>query len=210
VLHADGSPAGFAKARGLVHRDGDWHAALHIWVGGVAEDGTLFVVFQRRSLTKDTWPGALDVAVGGHVRAGETVTETLREAEEELGLSVHAQDLIPLGRRFVAGGRDGVIDREVQQVFAVRCDQPLERYRVHPDEVDALVALAVDDALALFRGERPTVSAVECARGGHPRLITLALEAFVVVADAYVEQSLRSLRQVLVGDTPRQFELRAT
>ena len=33
------SRPGCASARGDVHRDGDWHAALHIWVGGVDEDG---------------------------------------------------------------------------------------------------------------------------------------------------------------------------
>lgn len=25
-------PAGFRKARGLVHADGDWHRSVHIWL----------------------------------------------------------------------------------------------------------------------------------------------------------------------------------
>ena len=59
-----GRPLGRSKARGEVHRDGDWHRSLHLWVWGI-ESGEAFVIFQRRSMTKDTWPGALDVAVGG-------------------------------------------------------------------------------------------------------------------------------------------------
>ena len=81
----NGIPLGIAKSRGAVHRDGDWHRSLHLWVWGIGEDSAPFVIFQRRSMTKDTWPGALDVAVGGHFRSGESLAETLREAEEEIG-----------------------------------------------------------------------------------------------------------------------------
>lgn len=52
VVNADGSPAGFSKARSLVHRDGDWHRSTHIWV--LAGDGRLLV--QKRSSLKDTFP----------------------------------------------------------------------------------------------------------------------------------------------------------
>ena len=45
--------------------------------------------------SKDTWPGALDVAVGGHLRAGETLAEAVREAEEEIGLARHARRTRP-------------------------------------------------------------------------------------------------------------------
>ena len=87
VLDAEGNLTGISKPRGEVHRDGDWHRGLHIWVYGFDPDGTPFMLFQRRSKTKDTWPGKLDVAVGGHYRAGESLAETLRETEEEIGLT---------------------------------------------------------------------------------------------------------------------------
>ena len=92
VLDENGCPTGARKARGAVHRDGDWHGALHIWVGGIATGGRPFALFQRRSRSKDTWPGALDVAVGGHLRAGETLADAIREAEEEIGLVVAMED----------------------------------------------------------------------------------------------------------------------
>lgn len=32
VLSGPPKPAGFTKARGLVHTDGDWHRSVHIWL----------------------------------------------------------------------------------------------------------------------------------------------------------------------------------
>ena len=143
ILDADGAPTGEQKPRWQVHRDGDWHAALHIWVYGVGEDGTPFVLFQRRSLSKDTWPGYLDVAVGGHLRAGESLEETAREAEEELGLTVTLGDLTPIGRHFSASERECIIDRELHHVYALRRDDPLGAYVMHPDEISAIVAIPI-------------------------------------------------------------------
>ena len=86
VVTADGQPTGRVKTRAEVHRDGDWHRAVHVWVTGIDEHGP-FLLFQRRSLLKDTQPGKLDATVGGHYRAGETLAETLREVEEEIGIA---------------------------------------------------------------------------------------------------------------------------
>ena len=90
--------------------------------------------------SKDTWPGALDVAVGGHLRAGETLAEAVREAEEEIGLAVALDDLVRLGRRFARS--DSGRDNEVQEVFAVRSDRRLGEYRLHEDEVESVVSRA--------------------------------------------------------------------
>jgi isopentenyldiphosphate isomerase len=207
VLDERGNPTGVAKPRRLVHRDGDWHRGLHIWVGGV-RDGMSFVLFQRRSLTKDTWPGALDVAIGGHVRAGETLEETVREAEEEIGLVLTVADLVAIGRRWVRGGQPPVRDNELNEVFAVRCDQPLDAYQQHPEEVDAVVAVAVEDALRLFRRETPRVKALEHAREEtRSRLVTVARDEVASRLDDYPLLAIASLAQVLRGETPEPWEI---
>jgi isopentenyldiphosphate isomerase len=207
VLDAEGRPLGIRKTRGDVHRDGDWHAAMHVWVGGVGEDGP-FVVFQRRSQTKDTWPGALDVAVGGHVRAGESFAETVREAEEEIGLAVTLADLVRIGRRFTGAPGDG--DREVQEVFATRSDLTLEAYVLHADEVDAVVSVLLGDALALFRGEIEEIEALELLRGdGAPRRCSMRVTDFAGRDRArYATLSLERLAAVLEGRVPAAFALR--
>lgn len=191
-----------------MHRDGDWHAALHIWVGGIDERGRAFVLLQRRSQTKDTWPGALDVAVGGHVRAGESLAETVREAEEEIGLHTAVESLIRLGRRFAHA--TNVPDNEVQDAFALRSDRPLDWYRLHPEEVDAVVQVPLDDALALFEGRRAAVEGRELAReGGAVHAVTIAVRDFAAGdRDGYPALALRGLAEVLAGRSPTPFELR--
>ena len=204
-----GRPLGRSKPRGEVHRDGDWHRSLHLWVWGV-EDGEPFIIFQRRSMTKDTWPGALDVAVGGHFRSGETLAATLREAEEEIGLSVTVDDVIQVGRRFHAWRDETFHDREINEIYAVRSDRSLPDYRQHPEEIDALVRIDIEVALKLFRGETSVVDALSSARSDRsPRLISLQLKDFADVSDGYAIRMLASLQQLAAGAQPAPFIIRA-
>src|SRR5215207_7987071 len=60
IITANGKPTGRVKSRADVHRDGDWHRAIHVWVAGVDDRGAPFLTLQRRSPDKDTWPGRFD------------------------------------------------------------------------------------------------------------------------------------------------------
>lgn len=206
LLDAYGHPLGVRKRRGDVHRDGDWHAAMHLWVGGVGAGGP-FVLFQRRSLTKDTCPGFLDVAVGGHLRAGESFAETAREAEEEIGLAVGLESLVRIGRRFM--GQPGDRDRELQEVFAVRSDLPLAAYVLHPEEVDGIAAAGLEAALALFRRETDEIAATEVARDGRTRRASMRVADFAGHdREAYAILALEGLAAVVAGHDPVPFEIR--
>jgi len=191
-----------------VHRDGDWHGALHIWVGGIDRDGRPFALFQRRSRSKDTWPGALDVAVGGHLRAGETLAQAIREADEEIGLDVTLGDLSRLGRRFARGVARA--DNEVQEVFAVRSDLALGAYRLHPDEVEAIVSVPLADALALFEGRAVEIVGHELGRGSStPAAVRITIAEFAAgEVGGYAVHALGGLLEVVTGGAPAPFELR--
>ena len=160
VCDALGRPLGVRKRRADVHRDGDWHRALHCWVVGRRADGTPYVLFQRRAESKDTHPGKLDATVGGHLSAGESVEAALREAEEEIGLALTMEDLLPLGVRLAVNDAEaGVRDYEVQYVFLHPSDLPLAAYRTNPAEVVALVEVPVPAGLDLFTGRRDAIAA---------------------------------------------------
>jgi len=66
-----------------VHRSGAWHRGIHILVfdpGGQ-------MLLQRRSAKKATSPGALDLSVSEHAKAGESFEEAaFRGLREELGI----------------------------------------------------------------------------------------------------------------------------
>lgn len=196
IYDADGQPTGRVKPRGQVHRDGDWHRSIHIWIWRI-DAGLPSVIFQRRSLTKDTWPGAIDVAVGGHIRAGETLAETVREAEEEIGLKLTLPELTPLGRRFQLYADDAFIDAEINDVFAYRCDQPLACYQLKPDEVASLVSIPLEAGLRLFDNPATErITATEQAPDRPPAQIELRFEDFTYTGDDYPQLALQAIHRL--------------
>lgn len=201
VVRADGTPTGIRKPRAAVHRDGDWHRALHVWVAGTGAAGEPFLLFQRRSGAKDTWPGRLDATVGGHYRAGETLQDTLRETEEEIGIAVSLGALRPLGVRVCANEAEpGILDRELQDVFLLRRDRPLTDYRPHPAELAALVRLRVADVLALFAGDVSTVDAESLPSTADAVVsMPIGLDDFIPNIDRYVYRVAIAVDLVLRG-----------
>ncbi len=167
VITADGKPTGRVKSRAEVHRDGDWHRAIHVWVAGVDDRGAPFLTFQRRSPHKDTWPARYDATVGGHYRAGETLAETLREVEEEIGIIPDLRELRPLGVRVCANeAQPGIVDREIQDVFLLRDDRPLETLPAKPRRTGRTGPFPAGDPGAIPRGrEFRNRRRVHCASG---------------------------------------------
>ena len=84
MYHDRPSSAGFTKARKQVHRDGDWHRSVHVWVVDLVRRE---VVLQQRSPHKDTFPNRWDISAAGHIENGADSKETaIRELAEELGV----------------------------------------------------------------------------------------------------------------------------
>ena len=67
------------------------HRVVHVLVFN--SKGSLLL--QKRSMDKDVAPGKWDTSVGGHINAGETITEALsREMKEELGITACASEFL--------------------------------------------------------------------------------------------------------------------
>ncbi len=111
-----------AHARGLIHQ------VVHLWVVTRCQ-GEPALIFQQRSASKQDFPGFYDIAVGGHIDAGETPDKAvLREAQEEVGLILKAEEIQYRGAfrdDICIGGMD---DREMAHVYLY----------VHPNPVFAL------------------------------------------------------------------------
>lgn len=177
IVTADGRATGRTKARRDVHRDGDWHRSIHVWVYGIAS-AQPFLLMNQRGLGKDTWPGVLDATVGGHLSAGETVEDAYREIEEEIGITADPTKLQWVGTRLCsAESVPGIIDRELQETFLYRDDRPLAEFRPNPAELEGLVQLSLADALTLFAGEVAAVPGTILHAG------TRTIEEFAVTGD---------------------------
>ncbi|WP_437970662.1 NUDIX domain-containing protein [Sorangium sp. So ce260] len=212
IFDRSGKPLGQRKARKLVHRDGDWHRSVHVWVilergsDGRRTDAEPWVLFQQRSPDKDTWPGAFEVAVSGHYRAGEDLAEALREAEEEIGLPLAPGDVIRLGtRRSRDDHAPGIVDCELQDVLLATTRRALAAFRPDPDEVTALLSLPLNAALRLARGEVVSVSGLMRQAPDAAGAVTIAprdvrLDEFVDSRDGYYERALESIRRRVAGE----------
>jgi isopentenyldiphosphate isomerase len=202
IITADGKPTGRVKSRAEVHRDGDWHRAIHVWVAGVDDRGVPFLTLQRRSPHKDTWPGRFDATVGGHYRAGETLAETLREVEEEIGIIADLKDLQPLGVRVCANeAQPGIVDREIQDVFLLRDDRPLENFRPNPAELAALIRFPLETLVPFLASETSEIGGESLMPAvTRAELITARIEDFIPTIDRYFLRVAIAARQVLRGE----------
>ena len=159
VLDEVGLPTGQTKTRTAVHADGDWHRTFQLWI--VREERLVLV--QRRARGKSIEPGRLDVTVGGHYRQGETLRDVVREAEEEIGLTVRPGQLAYLGQVKASRSYPDGTDREFQEVYAVRDERPLDTYVLRCDEVDTLYEVPIEKLIALVRsGSYVAVAGFDC------------------------------------------------
>lgn len=182
------------KERGLVHLEGDWHRSFHCWLVSPARRS---VLIQRRSAVKATYPGALDTSVAGHYRTGEGVAEGCREAEEELGLRVDPERLVPLGRSVDAARHGCLIDREVADVFLYATDVAPPALRLDGAEVAEVLEAPLTPLLQMFCGETADAPAVAYGHRGPPSVVRISTAEFTVHLDRYYPRMvLQALRLV--------------
>lgn len=185
------------KTRAAVHRDGDWHQVFHCWVIGREANGDPYLILQKRKEYLD-YPNKIDISAAGHLRAGESVRDGLRELEEELGLRAAFEDLIPLGRRVGINRIGAFVDRQICHVFLYECDQPLEEFQYQRAEIAGLLKLRIDDAMRLLSGEVPSVKAASV--GLSSDCISVRRDDFIPSVDNYVMKILVLARRYFAGE----------
>ena len=130
VFDAKGRATGRARSRREIHERGLWHLAFFCWI----VTGAGNVVLQKRAGWKDVWPNRFDASAAGHVRFGENLAQAARELDEELGLTIDVATLEPVMRhRQEHRHANGLVDREIHDVYLLRCDRRLEEYRPGPE-----------------------------------------------------------------------------
>ena len=198
ILDETGRPTGEVLAKGEAHRRGLWHRCFHCWVCGSDPAGP-YLLLQRRAATKDTWPGYLDITAAGHLSAGEKTLDGLREVEEELGLKVAPERLVPLGTIKIEQPLPTGCDREFHEVFLLQDDTPPENLRLQKEEVESIYRLDLDDVTTFYKtGETPARE----YKQSRPTKTTIHLEELVPKNEDHLSQIAEAARQLLSGKTP--------
>lgn len=97
------------ELRQIVHRIGLWHRGVHVFL--FTPDRKLLI--QKRSQSRDTFPGTLDCSVSEHLKPGESyLAAAERGLREELGI-----EGIPITRLVQFKMNYGPNDNEFSEVY---------------------------------------------------------------------------------------------
>ncbi|NLP03549.1 MAG: NUDIX domain-containing protein [Fibrobacter sp.] len=135
VLNPDGSPAGERLSREEVHRKGLHHRTVHVWVRNAKGE----LLLQKRSSTKEIFPGLWDISCAGHLSASDSSLDgAVRELEEELGISVNKDELqflftIP---RHYTSTVSNIIENEITDVYLLKRRIEPGNLEINRSEID--------------------------------------------------------------------------
>ena len=153
ILDENGNKTGKTKLRSEVHRDGDWHKAVHIWIINNTGD----ILLQRRCATKDSNPNKLDISSAGHLSAGDdSLTGALRELKEELNLDVKPEDLqfiktLKRSSRYT----ETFINNEFDDLYIVRTDKKIDDMKFQEEEISEIMFVPYKKFKEMVNNKQP-------------------------------------------------------
>ncbi|WP_426354962.1 NUDIX hydrolase [Exiguobacterium sp. R-39] len=148
----------YPETRETVHRDGLWHETFHCFVIDLDKG---HVLLQQRAKQKKDFPDLIDITAAGHLLAGETPRDGIRELKEEIGLVRQFNQLFPLGvflEELIVGD---LKDRERVHLFLADSPMPLEHYVLQTEEVSRLIALPFSEFVRLADRTAETFETVD-------------------------------------------------
>lgn len=136
-----------AKPRSLVHRDGDLHPAVHIWIIKEKDMG-VYLLLQKRSANKLIHPSCYDVSSAGHVPQGEEFRiSAVREVGEELGIELHEGKLEFLNLYKSSYNCGDIHDNEVRAVYLCKEKICTDNLVLQDSEVESVAWAELDEVL---------------------------------------------------------------
>ncbi|KOF10975.1 hypothetical protein AC739_06160 [Planococcus glaciei] len=189
------------ETREDVHRKGHWHETFHCWIVS-REEGADRIHLQLRSSNKKDFPGLFDITAAGHLLSKETPMDGVREVEEELGLAIAFEDLIPLGVIKDQIHQEGFIDNEHCHNFLYLAKENSDlRFELQKEEVAGMVSADFQAFSELCMGKRgqAAVEGFKMADDGtaEPFAKTIRKTDLVPHSQSYLEQVAVRLKQVL-------------
>lgn len=143
ILDETGISAGVIKTKDEVHKLGLWHKAVHVWLVNNRNE----ILLQLRSSSKLSHPNQWDVSIAGHVSAGEdSLTSAIREATEEVGITLQKADFTFLGTVVQKSVQNNgtYINNEFNDMYLVRKDIEVDQFAFNDGEVQKVEHVSLD------------------------------------------------------------------
>lgn len=142
-----------AKPRSLVHRDGDLHPTVHIWLIKRRDMG-IYVLLQKRSPEKDVNPDRFDVSAAGHVsQGGEFRHAAVRELYEELGIEISGEKLELIGLINHRTQYGDINDNELSAVYLCRENIDTDSLVLQSSEVSEVCWAEIDEMISCMKND---------------------------------------------------------
>ena len=153
ILDENGNKTGKTKLRSEVHRDGDWHKAVHIWI--INDKGD--ILLQRRCATKDSNPNMLDISSAGHLSAGDSSLDgAIRELKEELNLDVKPNELqfiktLKRSSKYTST----FLNNEFDDLYILRTNKTIDEMSFQKEEISEIFYVSYKDFKHMVRNRQP-------------------------------------------------------
>lgn len=152
VLDENGKPTGLIKSKDDIHRDGDWHGTVQIWL----INSTGKILLQKRSMHKTSRPGKWDNSCAGHIGAGESaICAAIRELKEELSLDIGQENLELLyTSKMQQIEKDGAfINHQHHCAYLAKIDIDIDSLKLNRDEVEEVKFIHQQEVEQHFRNK---------------------------------------------------------
>ncbi|MDR1027080.1 MAG: NUDIX domain-containing protein [Rickettsiales bacterium] len=155
VLDNTGAKIGRIKSRDEVHRDGDWHKGVYVWIVNDASE----ILLQKRAPDKDSDPDMWDVSSGGHLTAGDDSSDAaVREVWEELGVRIDKDQLRFLGTlKCPSANASDFIDNEFDDVYLARMSPDIGKMKLQAEEVSDAKYVSLAELKNMIAAEEPNL-----------------------------------------------------
>ena len=158
ICNESGIPTGKTVSRQAAHTDGILHRTAHVWIVRQWK-GRVQILLQKRSRTKDSFPGMFDTSSAGHIPAGdEPLPSALRELREELGIAAVPEQLTYAGFFRVQYERifhDRLFrDNEYVNVFVFLEPVDIQTLTLQKEEVEEVRWFDLDEVYAEIQTSR--------------------------------------------------------
>ncbi len=142
ILDENGNSVNKLKRRSRVHKDGNWHRTVHVWV--ITSNNE--VLIRKRAKEKLTYPDKWDISCAGHVESGSTSRmSVVCEAKEELGIDLSPLELKKVGTLQQTYNDEDIQDNEIVDIFLVYRDISIHKCRLQKNEVSQVRLIQLGD-----------------------------------------------------------------